>query len=100
MPDNFIPELVAAKDAVQQLPQVAVGGVVAVQIQAAAGLEDPVNFDKPPGHKAQISRDVLTVQVAGVVNQPGHRRVGIRDVLHPILMNVLLPGPDVAVAAG
>ena len=88
-----------AEDDVQELEQIGIDGLVAVQIQAAVGFQHPVNFQQPDGHIAQISGNALPGGVAGDFDQLADGIVFIFQAFQPFFVNVVFPRPDVAVAA-
>lgn len=50
LPDNFIAIVLSAKYSIHDDLEIMTGGGVAVQIQAAGGFEDAVQFHQAGGH--------------------------------------------------
>jgi len=45
-PDDFIPEILCAEDAVENEAEIMAGGGVAMEVERAGGFEDAVEFDE------------------------------------------------------
>ena len=65
-PDNLVSKILHPKHRIQHHLQVMAGGGVAVQVQAAGGLEHPVQFHQAGGHHHQV----------------GHHLVGADELAH------------------
>ena len=63
-PHNFVAEVALPKDGVHHLPQVAVGRIVAVQIDAAGRLENPLDLKHSLRHKSDVGGDAIVLGVA------------------------------------
>ena len=98
-PDDAVAEVVAAEYAVQHLPQVAVGGVVAEQEKGSGGFQGAPDFQQADGHIAEIGAHAAAADMAGGVNEFVEAGVAGFQFQHPILVDVGFPGPDVEVAA-
>lgn len=99
LPDNLILELPWAKHRIQQHLEVMARGRVAVEVEAAGGLEDSVQLDQPHGHHGEVGRQ-------GVLAEEPHHRIeherrvliarGPLDLLDRHTRHGVVPLPGVA----
>ena len=95
-PNDFIAEIVPAKDTVHQNLGVGVGRVVNVQVKAAGRFQDAVTFHQPDAEEAQERRQIL---FAGFPQHSDEMVDGliavISDGVHPFLVSIPFPSPPV-----
>lgn len=70
--------------------------MVDMQIQAAIGAQYAMHLDQPYRHETEESAHILPVGMVRRVDDFIHRAPVIEQGIHPIGMNVLIPGPFIA----
>ena len=70
-PDDFVAKVIPPKDRVHCHPNVSVGAVVAVQVDAARRPEDAVAFQQPHRQKAEECGDAVVVSQPCRLNRSG-----------------------------
>ena len=95
LPDDFVAQIIPTEYAVEQLAEIAVCGVIAVQVQAPRRLKYAAQLNQPDPHVAKVRGDAVAVDELGGVDQRGDAGVGVVQTVLPFLVNVLFPGPDV-----
>lgn len=82
LPDDLIPEILKAKDGVQDDLQVMAGGGVAMEVEAAGGFEDAVQLDEAGGHHDEVGEHGVFAddEAKGGEEVIDGARVGLEDV--------------------
>ena len=65
LPDNLVSEILRTKNTVEHESEIMAGGGVAVEVERAGRLQDPVEFDEARGHHGEV----------------GHHRGGFEELL-------------------
>ena len=99
---DFVAEVPGAEDAVQQHFEVVAGGGVAVEVEAAAGLEDAVELDEAGGHHDEVGGHLVAAEEARPVeisdeggNQVDKTLVGAGDEVGVEVFGAAAPVPAV-----
>ena len=95
-PCDFVAEVGGAEDGVHQHTEVAVGVVVAVQVEAAGGLEDAVAFQQSGGHKSDVGGFVFGSAGFNGCNDGVDGGIVVLNGHFPIRVGIGIPVPDVA----
>ena len=99
-PDDFILEFVHAEHGVHHLAKVAVGFVVAVQIDAAVRFQDAPDFERPLDHEGDIGGDAVAVGVARRLYQQVSAGADGFEVVHPVFIDSDLEIPNILEIGG
>src|ERR1039457_1091148 len=97
LPDDFIAEALPSKDRIQQQLQVMRRRWVAMEIEAAGGLEDAMEFDEARGHHREVSHHggVFEEAVEGFHHlRHGDVRAGVNELV--VKLGGVGPAPGVA----
>ena len=96
LPDDLVSEVLRAEDGIEQQPEIRTRRRVAVEIERACRLEDPVELDEANGHLDEVGHHLVLADpgsqcrddradlvrnaalVAGCVSQESVRRLGAR----------------------
>ena len=95
LPRNLAFVHVLAENAVQQNPQIGVGGVIAVDVKRPVRFQHPAYFDEADGHIGQVGGVRLRMGAAGGFHHLRHHRVVVLQFFQPGLVNIVLPGEHV-----
>ena len=98
-PDDFTPKSIGAENSVKKLAEVTVRSVVAMQKQAPSGFQHAMDLDETDRHVAEVRGDTVAVRVSGRVDHPENTLVIPFNIGQPLLVDIILPGPDVSVTA-
>ncbi len=90
-PNNLIPKILMPEHGIQQAFHPGVCRVVYMQIQTTIGAQYAVHLYQPHCHEAQESAHILPVGVIRRVYDFIHSAPVIKQGIHPIRMNILIP---------
>ena len=88
-PDDIVAVVGDSENRVHDAFQVVNGGVVAVEIDAAAGLEDAVELQQSDAHKREVSRHAFAAGELRAVEQVEQRGEAALDFVYPFLFHVV-----------
>ena len=94
-PDQIVAKVLRPEHGVKRKAQVCVGVVVAVQVEAAAGLEYAVYLYEAHSHVGQVGGGGFAVRIAGGVYDLGKRGIVVVYPVYPLFMHIVFPAPDV-----
>ncbi len=94
-PDNFVPEVLPIENSVHDGFEIMRCGGVAMQVDAARRLQEPVHFQQAHGHKAHECAHAVGMGAAGALDGLHEPGIVVGDPVHPVRVHILLPRPPV-----